>query len=54
MRSTPRGLGPTSSDDAAPADGFGRAVALDGGRLLVGAPFEDGLAFNAGAIYAFD
>ncbi|MEM7704695.1 MAG: hypothetical protein AAF358_04035 [Pseudomonadota bacterium] len=36
------------------ADGFGRAVALDGARAAIGAPGRDDAASNAGAIYVFD
>jgi FG-GAP repeat len=35
-------------------DGFGRAVAIGGGLIVVGAPQDDGLAHNAGAVYLFD
>ena len=43
-----------TASDTTPGDGFGRSVALHGDRLLVGAPFHDGLAWRAGAAYLFD
>ena len=42
------------ASDGAPGDSFGRAVALEGDQLLVGAPFDDhGGLFSAGAVYVF-
>lgn len=35
-------------------DGFGRAIAIDGDRALVGAPGDDDAAFGAGAVYVFE
>ncbi len=42
----------TASDGGA-SDEFGRTVATDGTRVLVGAQFEDTGAGNAGAVYAY-
>ena len=46
----------TEEADAAPASGFGRSVALDGDRIVVGAPGADlGPALaNVGVVYVFD
>ena len=41
-------------DTGAVDDAFGRAVALQGTRLLVGAPGHDGAAMDAGALYVFE
>ena len=41
------------ADDAAPAMDFGNSVAIDGGRVLIGALNEDEVATNAGAAYVF-
>jgi len=35
-------------------DGFARSLAIDGGLLIVGAPFDDALGANTGAAYIFD
>jgi len=43
----------TAADGAA-GDGFGFAVALAGGTLLVGAPFADEGGAQAGAVYVFE
>jgi len=41
--------------DAAPADSFGSCVAVDGRRLVVGAPFVDlPPRYDVGAVYVFD
>jgi len=42
------------SNDLDDHDGFGRAVAIDGERAVVGAPFEDTNGDNAGAAYVFE
>ncbi len=39
--------------DADPGDEFGRAVAVDGDRLVIGAPFDSEVAILAGAAYLF-
>ncbi len=39
--------------DAQTDDNFGAAVAIDGNRALVAAPFEDTVKDKAGAVYAF-
>jgi len=41
------------ASDSETEDRFGQALALDGTTLVVGAPFEDGTADNAGAAYVF-
>ena len=38
----------------ATSDSFGFSIALAGGRLAVGAPNDDPIASNAGAVYVFD
>src|SRR5688572_13252803 len=40
--------------DAAPNDRFGGAMALDGDRLAVGAPFDDSPLADAGSVYLFE
>lgn len=40
--------------DGADDDRFGQAVALDAGRLIVGAPADDDQGFDAGAAYLFE
>lgn len=42
-----------AANDATPHDGFGRAVATDGERLVVGAPHAAGSSVAAGAAYVF-
>jgi hypothetical protein len=42
-----------AASDRAPFDDFGRAVAVDGDRILVGAPFAAVGAESRGAVYAF-
>jgi len=39
---------------AANADGFGRSVALDAGRLLAGSPYSNAAAILGGAAHVFD
>lgn len=39
---------PTSNDN------FGHAISMEGGRILIGAPFDDTGIFNAGSAYLFD
>ncbi|MBC7776878.1 MAG: HYR domain-containing protein [Phycisphaerae bacterium] len=41
------------TNDPASADNFGASVALDGDRLLAGAPFSDASGNNSGAAYMF-
>ncbi|MCG8315372.1 MAG: FG-GAP repeat protein [Pseudomonadales bacterium] len=41
------------SSDLQAEDLFGYSVAIEGDKLLVGAPFEDEGGFNAGAVYYF-
>jgi hypothetical protein len=44
-----------TSTDATPAgDGFGSSIAIDGTTIVVGSPYDDEGASNAGAIYIFD
>ena len=43
-----------NAGDAEAFDEFGRAVALDRGTLLVGAPFEDESGSESGAVYVFE
>lgn len=43
-----------TASDAATADFFGAAVALGGDRLLVGAPYNDAAAADAGALFLFE
>lgn len=40
--------------DAGASDSFGTAVSLDGSRVAVGAPHDDDVASDAGAIYIFE
>ena len=40
--------------EVAPSDTFGHAVALDGGRLLVGAPFHDAAHADGGAAWIYE
>lgn len=42
-----------TASDAAPADYFGRAVAVDGGSAVVGAHFSDAVGVNSGAAYVY-
>lgn len=42
------------ASDGSGLDEFGSAVALDGDRLVVGAPFDDVAAANSGSIYVYD
>lgn len=48
---TPQKL--TAADGAA-GDGFGFSLALDGNRLMVGAPFSDDGGAQAGSVYLFE
>lgn len=41
------------SDDVIADDGFGRAVATDGTRIVVGAQWDDAPLDNAGSVYVF-
>lgn len=41
-------------EPGSPESQFGRAVATDGNRLVVGAPFDDQQAESAGAAYVYD
>lgn len=43
-----------SADDAATEDWFGSALALDGDRVLVGAPYDDDNGSDSGSVYVFD
>ncbi|HEX4863588.1 MAG TPA: hypothetical protein VFV02_05925, partial [Acidimicrobiales bacterium] len=43
-----------TADDARPFDNFGFSLAIDGSRVIVGAPFHDGSAGNSGAAYVFE
>lgn len=43
-----------TADDADPNDRFGRTVALDASRALIGARIDDGAAPDAGAAYVFE
>ncbi len=42
------------ASDAAAADTFGVAVAIDGATIAIGASSNDGAAVNAGAVYVFE
>ena len=42
------------SDDAATGDSFGQSVVLDGGMILIGAPFDDDNGLNSGAAFIVD
>ena len=42
------------ASDKAAGDGFGYSVAVSNSRIVVGAPYEDTGASNAGAAYLFD
>ncbi|MCB9853442.1 MAG: hypothetical protein H6819_10135 [Phycisphaerales bacterium] len=42
-----------TATDTAPGDQFGVSVCLDGDTLVVGAPRDDDIAFNAGSAYIF-
>lgn len=44
----------TPTDPTPSGDGFGSSVAIDGTTIVVGAPYDDEGASNAGAIYIFD
>jgi hypothetical protein len=46
--------GRPSPRELADRDGYGRAMALSGERLVVGAPFDDDMGTDAGAAYVFD
>lgn len=43
-----------TSPNPTAGDGFGSALAADGQRLLIGAPFDDTAGLDAGAAYLFD
>lgn len=43
-----------TADDGVYGDQFGRAVAVDGDRVVVGAPYDDEGALQTGAAYVFD
>jgi len=47
-------LGKLLASDGATADDFGRSVALDGDRAVVGAPYTNDWAVDAGSAYVFD
>ena len=40
--------------DIANRDGFGRSVAIDGNKVLIGAPFNDSDGIDVGRAYLFD
>jgi len=40
--------------DGAPDHDFGRSLAIDGERIVVGAPLHDGQGTDAGAVYVFE
>ncbi len=42
------------ASDGAPYDHFGESVAVDGSTLVVGAPFDDDGATDAGSVYVFE
>ncbi len=52
--STGRAIRKLLASNGAAGDGFGSALAIDGGILAVGARYRDGAAPNAGAVYLFD
>ena len=41
------------ASDGAAADKFGESVAIEGNRIIVGAPFDDDDAINSGSAYVF-
>jgi hypothetical protein len=43
-----------TAPDLADGDGFGSAVAMSGGRILIGAPFDDDGGTDSGSVYAYD
>jgi hypothetical protein len=49
-----RRRGVLAAADGSDLNGFGRAVAVDGGTTLVGAPLARVSGGTAGAVYAFD
>lgn len=53
-RSTGAVVRTITSPNPTPGDGFGSALAAQGQRLLVGAPFDDSAGPDAGAAYLFD
>ena len=46
-------LAKIQASDAGSGDRFGTAVAVSNSRIVVGAPYEDTAASNAGAVYVF-
>ena len=46
-------LAKIQASDAGSDDRFGTAVAVSNSRIVVGAPYEDTAASNAGAVYVF-
>jgi hypothetical protein len=42
-----------TADDAAGGDGFGSSVSIDGPVAVIGAPYDDGDAFDTGSAYVF-
>jgi len=42
------------ASNAGPDSNFGHAVALSGDRIAVGAPYEDSVLFDSGAVYVFE
>ena len=46
-------LAKIQASDAGSGDRFGNAVAVSNSRIVVGAPYEDTAASNAGAVYVF-
>jgi len=43
-----------TASDAAAGDGFGRAISLDGERIVVGSPYDDDDGTSSGSAYVFE
>lgn len=50
----PLGVEKLTAGDGASGDGFGYSVALGGGTLLVGAPYDDDGGAQSGSVYVFE
>jgi hypothetical protein len=47
-------MGKFTAVDSDANDEFGYSVSFDGGRVAIGAPFDDDATMNAGSVYVFD
>jgi len=47
-------MGKFTAADGDANDEFGYSVSFDGGRVAIGAPFDDDATMNAGSVYVFD